>query len=106
MKRLMILVVLGGALAACNKPSPDSCRKALLNMERILGTDNLNKTGDLEGDIRRCRGGSSREAVECATNAQTKEELVRCDFYKPSEPKADGDKPADSDKPAKPADGK
>jgi len=95
MKHLTMLFVLGAALAACNKPTPESCRKAMLNMEHILGTDNLNTKGDLEGDVRRCRGGSTKEAVECASQAQTKEDLVRCDFYQvpdDKKPAADDDK--------------
>ncbi len=93
MKRLTILFALAAALVACNKPSPENCRKAMLNMEHILGTDNLNKTGDLEGDVRRCRGGSTKEAVECAMRAQTMDDLAKCEFYKPADKT-----PAGSDK--------
>jgi hypothetical protein len=80
MRRLLILAVL--ALGACDKPSPDSCRKALLNMQHLLGTENPNDPAGLEGEVRRCRGGSSKEAVECATKATTLEELRKCDFFK------------------------
>jgi hypothetical protein len=79
-----MLATLGGvgALGACNKPSPDDCRKALANMQRLLGTDQLLKAGDLEGEVRRCRGGSKRESVECAIKATTLEQLRACDFQK------------------------
>lgn len=83
MTRLLLLAaLLLGGVASCDKPSADSCRKALLNMQHLLGTDNQNDTAELEGEVRRCRGGSSNAAVECATKATTREELGRCDFMK------------------------
>ena len=90
MKRLFALAIL---LAACSKPSADDCRKALTNMQHLLGTENLSKSsGDQEGEVRRCKGGSSKEAVQCAINAQSVEDLKKCEFYKSD--KGD-DKPAD-----------
>ena len=80
MKRVAIGVLF--AAAACNKPEADDCRKALENMQHILGTENISKNGDNEGDIRRCRGGSSKEAVACAIKATTKADLQACDFMK------------------------
>lgn len=75
-------------LAACDKPTTESCRKALANMQHLLGTENLNQTG-FEGEVRRCRGGSSRKSVECASNAATLDELRKCEFYKvPDSPPA------------------
>lgn len=73
------LVALG---AGCNKPSEDSCRKALGNMRLLLGTENLSSNADLDGDVRRCRGGSSKKAVACATEATTIDQLRACDFMK------------------------
>ena len=78
MKSLLFLVV----LAACNKPETDDCRKAIDNMQHIIGTENLSGNGDNEGEVRRCRGGSSKEAVQCAIKAQTKDDLAKCDFMK------------------------
>jgi hypothetical protein len=93
MKRLFALAIL---LAACSKPSADDCRKALTNMQHLLGTENLSKSaGDQEGEVRRCKGGSSKEAVQCAMNAQSIEDLKKCEFYKSD--KGDDDK---HDKPA------
>jgi hypothetical protein len=69
-------------LAACNKPSEESCKKAILNIQHIEGTDTINKAGDLEGEVRRCRGGSSKEAVECAIAAQNKDDLKQCEYNK------------------------
>ena len=39
-------------------------------------------TRDIEGEVRRCKGGSSKEAVECAIKATTIEELRACEFMK------------------------
>jgi hypothetical protein len=82
MKRFAILGVLLAALvsSACDKPTPESCEKALRNMQALLGTDNLNTTASLQGEIRRCRGGSSKAAVDCAIKATSLTELEACDF--------------------------
>jgi len=79
MKRIAIVVSL--LVAGCNKPSEDACKKALLNMQHLLGTDKENKAGDLETEVRRCKGGSTKEAVECAGGAQSLDDLKKCDFY-------------------------
>ena len=68
--------------AGCNKPSEESCRKALANMRQLIGTDNAVSNADADGDVRRCKGGSSKKAVECAGNAKTLEDLRACDFMK------------------------
>jgi len=72
---LIVALVAG---TACSKPSEDDCRKALSNMQSLLGTDHL--TADVQGEVRRCRGGSSKKAVECAIAAKTLDELKACDF--------------------------
>ena len=79
---LIATVTLGFGVAACDKPTPDACEKALRNMQRLLGTDNLGTTASLQGEVRRCRGGSSKEAVACAIKATTLDELKACDFEK------------------------
>jgi hypothetical protein len=80
MTRIAILVGLGLSLAACNKPAAEDCRKALTNIQRILHTENLMNTAQFEGEVRRCKGGSSKEAVECAIKAQNKAELDKCGY--------------------------
>jgi len=80
---LLVLVVLSGlgGLGACNKPQADDCRKAIANMQALLGTTAVGKaTSDIEGEVRRCKGGSSREAVACAEGATTVEQLKACGF--------------------------
>jgi hypothetical protein len=68
------------SVAACKKPSEDSCRKAIANMRSLLGTDTIARNTDTEGDVRRCRGGSTKEAVACAEKAATLDELRACKF--------------------------
>ena len=81
-RTVALAVVVLAALAAggCNKPTETSCRHALENMRVLLGTDNPTGNASLQGDIRRCRGGSTRKAVACASAAKTLEELRACDF--------------------------
>jgi hypothetical protein len=85
MRQRAISVVLGAvlgvaSLGACNKPELDDCRKAIANMQKLLGTDAAAKNVDNEGEVRRCKGGSSREAVACAIKATTLDELKACEF--------------------------
>ena len=80
MTRIAILLV-AVFMFGCDKPTPEDCEKALRHMKHLLGTENLNETG-LQGEVRRCRGGSSKEAVACAIKAQTLAELKACDFEK------------------------
>ena len=86
MKRLALVGIgcLTGLLllAGCNKPSDDACKKAIVNIKHLHNTDNLSDKSDLDGEIRRCRGGSTREAVDCAGAAQTLDELNKCAFNK------------------------
>jgi hypothetical protein len=83
MTRIRLIAILAAfGFAACDKPTPEDCEKALRNMQRLLNTDNLGTTASLQGEVRRCRGGSSKEAVACAIKANTLEELKACDFEK------------------------
>jgi hypothetical protein len=84
MKALAIasVVALGALLAAaCNKPSEDSCKKAIENMRELLGNDTGVGT-DTTSAVRACRAGSTRESVECAVSAKTVEDLEKCAFFK------------------------
>jgi len=79
MKRALVLLLL---FAACEKPTEDSCRQALANMRDLLGTDNALGAGDIESSVRRCKGGSSKKAVDCAAKAKSLDELEKCEFMK------------------------
>jgi hypothetical protein len=70
------------ATAACNKPSEEDCRKALTNMRELIGSEGAIANADVEGDVRRCKGGSTRKAVKCAMEAKTLADLRACDFMK------------------------
>jgi hypothetical protein len=83
---LLAPLALGGSLlagsAGCNKPTEESCKAALLNMQRLLGTSTVTSATNIGGAVRRCRGASKREAVQCAIDAQTLDQLKACSFYK------------------------
>ena len=79
MKRALVLLLV---FAACEKPTEDSCRQALANMRDLLGTDTSLGAGDIESSVRRCKGGSSKQAVECAAKAKSLDELEKCEFMK------------------------
>src|SRR5207248_11338705 len=78
--RLLLLAV--RELAACDRPSPEACRKALVNMQRLLGNQSQSDEAALASEVRRCRGGSSKASVECATKAASVDDLRKCEFYK------------------------
>lgn len=79
-RRAALATLAAWGLLACNKPSSEDCEKALHNIQLILKTDNLGTTEDLQGEIRRCRGSSSKKAVACTIGAKTAAELNACDF--------------------------
>jgi hypothetical protein len=82
------------------KPSADDCRKAIANMQRLMGTDNMRDDGRIEGEVRRCKGGSTKKAVECAVKAQTLDDLRHCEFFKvPETAKGLGSDPTGSTAP-------
>ena len=76
----ILAIAAPGVLGACNKPEAEDCRKAIVNMQKLLGTDAAAKNVDNEGEVRRCKGGSTREAVACAIKANTVDELKACQF--------------------------
>ena len=80
MKRLLIVVAAVVGLAACNKPSTEDCRQAITNMQKLLGTLSTDQNASNDSEVRRCKGGSRKEAVACAIKATTLAELKQCDF--------------------------
>ncbi|HTR50625.1 MAG TPA: hypothetical protein VMJ10_07955 [Kofleriaceae bacterium] len=77
-KRLLFAIAL---LAACDKPTKEDCRKALVNMQHLMGTESLTENESLDGEVRRCMGGSSTKSVSCAIKATTLDELKQCEFF-------------------------
>ena len=91
MKRLSLVLGILAVFAsgACKgKPTDAECRAAISNMEKVLGTEALSRNTDVEGEVRRCRGGSSKAAVTCAAKATTLEDLNACAFMTPKKPSA------------------
>src|SRR5688500_9143268 len=83
---LLVAVAMAGALGlltlgGCNKPTMEDCRLAIANMEKLHHTDSTGaRTREGESEIRRCKGGSTKEAVACAKRATTLDELKACGF--------------------------
>jgi hypothetical protein len=100
MKRFALVLAVLASLGACNKPTPEECRAAILNMEKLLGTEAAARNVDNEGEIRRCRGGSSKEAVTCASKAATLEDLKACAFMTPKASSGGSTPPAAAPAPA------
>ena len=79
----LALVSLGSLLGtACNKPTEESCKAALSNIQHLLGTDSLTSSADQSPAIRRCRGASKRDAVQCAIDAKNLDQLQQCSFFR------------------------
>ena len=81
----MTRLLLGLALVlsvGCNKPSGGDCRKAIANMQVLLGTEHLAHDSDIEGEVRRCKGSSKKKAVDCAIAAKSIDDLRACDFMR------------------------
>ncbi len=90
MKRFLLVVVAiigAGGAGACNRPSAEDCRLAVAKMRELYGTESSARNTDAEGDVRSCKGGSSKEAVACAIKATTLAELKACGFESPKTPK-------------------
>jgi hypothetical protein len=84
MKRFVLVaaaVVSLGTMSACDKPTAEDCRRAIANMQKLLGADVTGlRTTENEGEVRRCKGGSTKASVACAKNATTAAELKSCEF--------------------------
>ncbi|HEX3475456.1 MAG TPA: hypothetical protein VHT91_10570 [Kofleriaceae bacterium] len=80
MKRFLLVLAALAPLGAgaCNKPTQEDCRKAISNVERLLGTEATARNTDNEAEVRRCRGGSTKENVACRIRATTVQELDAC----------------------------
>ena len=69
------------ALLNCKgRPSDADCKKAIANIQALLGTDKSLSGYDLEGQVRRCRGGARVESVRCAIAAKTLDQLAACNL--------------------------
>lgn len=82
LRSFTLAALLAVPLAACNKPTDEACRKAISNMRTLMGTENLRDNDGVEGEVRRCKGGSSKKSVECAIKATSLDDLRTCDFFK------------------------
>lgn len=83
---LVFLAALLLTLTACNaKPSEAECRKAIDNINKIVGVENTaNIERDIEINVRRCRAEWSRKSVKCMQTKTTPEGLAECEGGKPA----------------------
>ena len=76
MKWLLIGLLL--AIGCGQKPSEENCRKAIANINRINGIDDAAHADQVEPAVRKCRGESTRAAVDCMIAAKTQEDVDAC----------------------------
>jgi hypothetical protein len=81
-RRLTLLCSLALLVAACDKPTQVDCDKALRNIQKLLGTENVITPGQLQSEVRRCTAASTRTSVACAIAAHSLDDLNKCDFEK------------------------
>ena len=81
-RRLTLLCSLALLFAACDKPTQVDCDKALRNIQKLLGTENIITPAQLQSEVRRCTAASSKKVVACAIAAHSLDDLNKCDFEK------------------------
>jgi hypothetical protein len=81
-RRLTLLCAFVLAVGACDKPTQTDCEKALRNIQKLLGTENILTPAQLQSEVRRCSAASSKKAVACASAAQSLDDINKCDFEK------------------------
>jgi|GEM_PF-2801627 len=74
----LVLAVVG----ACDKPTQVDCDKALRNIQKLLGTEDILTPAQLQSEVRRCSSASSKSAVACAIAARSLDDINKCDFEK------------------------
>ena len=73
MRALFLCLLLA---AACDKPSPNACEKAIDNIDKINGLQpNPERRA---AAVRTCRARSSEARVNCMIAAKSKEDLDKC----------------------------
>ncbi|HTM21797.1 MAG TPA: hypothetical protein VL172_14855 [Kofleriaceae bacterium] len=98
MKALYLAAALALLGAACNKPSEDDCKAAVARIRKLQGNERDDPAIE-RAAIRSCRGSASKKSVRCILEANTMEDLKKCEggLYE----KMYGDEPVKTDNPAK-----
>jgi hypothetical protein len=65
------------SLVACDKPSEADCQKAIENINKIYGQENVAK--DTAPAIRKCRSSSKNKEVQCKIAAKDEKDLAACE---------------------------
>jgi len=61
------------------KPSESQCKKAVENIRRIVGLDKADLGARPEAMVRSCRANATKADADCMINAQTVEDLEKCE---------------------------
>ncbi len=71
------------ALTGCHRPSESECRKAILNIRKLQGSQG-GTDQEVGSAISACQGNATKKSVHCFAEAQSIEELKSCegDMYK------------------------
>ena len=80
MRTLLVVVLL--SLGCGNKPSEEECKKAIANIQKVLGVAESAVEADTVAAVRKCRGQSTKAAANCMAGAKTIEEIDACEKKK------------------------
>jgi hypothetical protein len=75
----MLVLALMPAGLGCSKPKSEDCKKAIANIRKLTGATQSSIGRSPEAAIRACRGGASRESVQCVIDAKTLADLNACE---------------------------
>ncbi len=76
---LLACAWLSTASIGCDKPTAGECKKAILNIRKVLGTNEQSEFASQTGAwVRSCRGSAKRKAVTCAMESASVEALKGC----------------------------
>ncbi len=84
------------ALTGCHRPSEDECRKAILNIRKLHGSEG-GTDQEIGAAISACQGNATKKSVHCFADAKSLDELKNCEgnMYKQLYGDADAKKAAD-----------
>jgi hypothetical protein len=76
MQRFLLCVALLG-LACSTRPSEEDCRAAIAKINELNGLGNRPES-EIEMAVRDCRGGWSKDSVQCVRNAKDPAAVDEC----------------------------
>ncbi len=84
------------ALSGCHRPSESECRKAILNIRKLHGSEG-GTDQEIGAAISACQGNATKKSVTCFADAKSIDELKKCEgsMYKQMFGEADAKKAAE-----------